>query len=104
MALVNTINMLKTEQKEAFAVGAFNIENMEMIQARKCIIKGICKINFATELRIAYTNEIYNILSKQTFVFDPRVYGSAAKNKVKNIVKEKMLILGSYEKANEKQV
>ena len=33
MGLVDTRRMLTTAQKEKFAIGAFNIENMEMAQA-----------------------------------------------------------------------
>jgi fructose/tagatose bisphosphate aldolase len=33
MSLVSVTEMLKKAQKEGYAVGAFNVENMEMIQA-----------------------------------------------------------------------
>lgn len=64
-------------------------------QIRECIVRGICKINIATELRIAYTDEISKFLHENPEIFDPRVYGRIARTSVKKVVKEKIQILGS---------
>lgn len=58
-------------------------------------IRGIYKINIATELRIACTSEIQNVLQSNPGIFDPRVYGKSARNRVKQIVIAKLQILGS---------
>lgn len=59
---------------------------------RECISRGICKVNFATELRIAYSDGVRSALSGQ--VFDPKVYGKAARARVKELVKNRMAVCG----------
>lgn len=59
---------------------------------KKCIQKGINKINFATELRQAYTQAIRETLKDQN-TYDPKLYQLAAREKVKEAVMEKMRIL-----------
>lgn len=41
---------------------------------KQCIHSGISKINFATELRQAFTNGLREILLKDAQIFDPKVY------------------------------
>jgi len=65
---------------------------------RACIQRGICKVNFATELRIAYTNGVREVL-KDEKVFDPKKYGKAGMEKVKKTVLEKMEVCGCLGKA-----
>ncbi len=45
-------------------------------------------MNFATELRIAYTKGVREALEADPSVFDPKKYGKAAMEQVKEIVKE----------------
>lgn len=52
---------------------------------RDCICRGICKVNFATELRAAYTQGVKQVLHDQPNVFDPKVYGKVARDSVKNL-------------------
>lgn len=59
---------------------------------RECIARGICKVNFATELRIAYTGGVREALTPQ--VFDPKAYGKAARERVKELVKNRMAVCG----------
>lgn len=65
---------------------------------RECVKNGICKVNFATELRVAYTEGVREALSDSA-VFDVKVYGRAGKAKVKALVLEKMNICGCIGKA-----
>ena len=62
---------------------------------RACIQRGIVKINFATELRIAYTQGVREYLQANPKAFDPKAYGLAAKQKVAQIVRERMQLCGS---------
>ena len=39
---------------------------------RDCIAEGICKVNFATELRIAYTDAVRAFLAADPKAFDPK--------------------------------
>lgn len=65
---------------------------------RECIARGICKVNFATELRIAYTNGVREVL-KDEKVYDPKKYGKAGMENVKKTVLEKMEVCGCLGKA-----
>lgn len=44
---------------------------------RETIAAGICKVNFATELRIAYSDGIKACLAAAPGVYDPKKYGKA---------------------------
>lgn len=59
---------------------------------KECIRMGINKINFATELRQAYTAGIREVLSDEK-IYDPKVYQYAAREKVFEAVISKMKIL-----------
>ena len=60
---------------------------------------GICKVNFATELRDAFTKGVKEYLEKNPEVFDPKKYNGAGREKVKELVKHKMQVLNSAHKA-----
>lgn len=62
---------------------------------RECVAQGMCKVNFATELRIAYTEAVRNYLAEDPDAFDPKEYGAAAKEAVKHQVLARIRILGS---------
>lgn len=59
---------------------------------RECIKAGISKINFATELRQAYTNAIRRALEKDTDVFDPKLYMRYAVDSIKDVLREKISV------------
>jgi tagatose 1,6-diphosphate aldolase GatY/KbaY len=77
--------------------GAFGLSN-EAVQ--DCIRRGMCKVNFATELRIAYTDAVKDYLAKNPKAFDPKKYGAAAREAVKQLVIGRIKVLGSDGKAN----
>jgi len=60
---------------------------------RDCVRRGICKVNFATELRIAYSDGVKAMLADQPDTFDPKSYGKAGMAQVKELVRSKMLLL-----------
>nr|WP_281273800.1 class II fructose-bisphosphate aldolase [Biomaibacter acetigenes] len=62
---------------------------------------GIAKINFATELNKAFTAGIKQKLSDDPGLVDVRKYGSFGKENVKKVVKEKIWLLDSTNKAEE---
>ena len=66
---------------------------------RDCIKRGISKVNFATELRIAFSNGIKDYLKNDPDVFDPKKYCKAGSEKVTELVKEKIDVCGSANKA-----
>lgn len=61
---------------------------------QESIKRGICKVNFATELRIAFSNGVKSILNKSPETIDPKQYGAAGRECVKQFVKEKMIVCG----------
>ena len=63
------------------------------------IKRGICKVNFATELRIAYTDGVKNFLAEHPDAFDPKKYGKAAMEKVKETVMQRIKMCGCNGKA-----
>ena len=65
---------------------------------KRAISLGICKVNFATELRCAYTEGVRAVLTDAA-VFDPKKYGKPAREKAKALVMEKMRMCGCDGKA-----
>lgn len=66
---------------------------------RESITRGICKVNFATELRIAFSDGVKEYLQKDPQVFDPKKYCKPGIEKVVETVKGKIAICGSAGKA-----
>ncbi len=63
------------------------------------IRRGICKVNYATELRIAYSQGVKKVLSENPETIDPKKYGAAGLQCVKEFVKEKIKVCGCVGKA-----
>ena len=57
-------------------------------QVQSCIEEGICKVNFATELRIAYTDGVKEALEQNPI--DPKAYGKAGRARVQALVEKWM--------------
>ncbi len=66
---------------------------------KECISRGISKVNFATELRIAYSNGVKEYLNDHPDNFDPKKYGTRGMELVTELVKEKIRVCGSDYKA-----
>ncbi len=66
---------------------------------RDCVSRGICKVNFATELRIAFSGAVTEYLKQDPGVFDPKKYGAKAREAVKKQVMERMKVCGCDGKA-----
>ncbi|MCI8624039.1 MAG: class II fructose-bisphosphate aldolase [Provencibacterium sp.] len=67
---------------------------------RACIRSGISKVNFATELRQAYTQAVRALLSEEPEAFDPKKYGKAARAAVQALVMERMRVCGCCGRAD----
>jgi len=61
---------------------------------RECVRRGICKVNFATELRAAYTAACKKLLEEKPETYDPKKLGIVGMEAVKNLVKERMKVCG----------
>lgn len=66
---------------------------------KDCISRGICKVNFATELRVAYTDAVKALLKEKPDTFDPKALGKAAMENVKQLVMNRMKVCGCDGKA-----
>ncbi|MHB1483525.1 MAG: class II fructose-bisphosphate aldolase [Saccharofermentanales bacterium] len=66
---------------------------------RETICRGISKINFATELRAAFTDGVKEYLASDPTVFDPKKYLSQGRLRVKQLVEMKISVCGSGSKA-----
>lgn len=65
---------------------------------RESIASGICKVNFATELRIAFSDGVKSYLEKDPNAFDPKKYSKVGRENVVQLVKEKIALCGSVGK------
>ncbi len=66
---------------------------------RECIRRGICKVNYATDLRIAFSKGVKAYLKANPDVFDPKKYNAQGREEVKQYVMSKILVCGSDGKA-----
>ncbi len=64
-----------------------------------CVKRGICKVNFATELRAAYTAAVKKLLEEKPETFDPKALGKVGMAAVTELVKGRMKVLGCDGKA-----
>lgn len=66
---------------------------------RDCVKRGICKVNFATELRKAYTDAGKKLLEEKPDTFDPKKLGEVGMAAVTELVKNRMKVCGCDGKA-----
>lgn len=66
---------------------------------KECIRRGISKVNFATELRIAYSDGVKKFLKENPEAFDPKKYGAVGMEYVTQAVKDKIRMCGSENRA-----
>lgn len=64
-----------------------------------CVARGICKVNFATELRKAYTDAGKKLLEEKPETFDPKKLGEVGMEAVTKLVKDRMRVCGCDGKA-----
>ena len=66
---------------------------------KECIKRGICKVNYATDLRIAFTKGVKGVFTADTDTIDPKKYSAAGREEVKKYVMSKIKVCGSAGKA-----
>ena len=66
---------------------------------RDCVARGICKVNFATELRKAFTDACRKLAEDDPKAFDPKVFCKAGMAAVKELVMSRMKVCGCDGKA-----
>ena len=68
-------------------------------QVRACIARGICKVNYATELRQVFTAAVRKALAELPDAYDPKKYLAEGRKAVQARVQELIRLLGSNGKA-----
>ena len=68
-------------------------------QVRECVRRGMCKVNYATDLRIAFTRGVKQYMAENPDAFDPKKYSAVGREEVKKYVMQKMEVVGSVGKA-----
>jgi len=71
--------------------GASGLSDEDVIE---CIKEGICKVNFATELRVAFSDGVKSVIKENPDVYDPKAYLKVGRENVKQLVKNRMIVCG----------
>lgn len=66
---------------------------------RACVSEGICKVNYATELRQAFTTAVRHALADKPEGFDPKFFLKPAREAVAAAVASRILVCGSNGRA-----
>ena len=72
---------------------------LEDAVVKDCIARGISKVNIATDLRITFTQAVREFLNRDAACFDPKKYGAAAREAVKKIAIERIIVCGCQGRA-----
>ena len=62
---------------------------------REAVAKGIAKVNFATELRIAFTGGVKAAMEAKPDAFDPKQYLGQGRRRVQQLVEQKIRVCGA---------
>lgn len=76
--------------------GATGIPDKDIM---KCVDGGICKINYATVLRIAFSNGVRQAIAENPQADDPKIYMKSGRDSVKRAVMDMIKICGCADKA-----
>jgi fructose-bisphosphate aldolase class II len=80
--------------------GAWGIPENQLIRARRM---NVCKINVDSDARLAFTAAVRQTLAERPEAFDPRVYLSAARDKMKELyIRKNIEVMGSAALRNAK--
>lgn len=62
---------------------------------QRAISLGVCKVNFATELRAAYTEATRQTLSGDPALYDPKKFGAPGREAVTKLVRHRIAVCGA---------
>ena len=65
---------------------------------KECIRHGISKVNYATELRIAFSDGVREVIAADSEVFDPKKYMAVGRERVAELVRGRIELFGSRNK------
>lgn len=93
----DVMKKISTETNKPLVLHGGSGLNEEIL--KKCVQNGIIKINFNTELQIAWHKAVIDFINNNKDVYDPRKVISSGEKSIKKVVKEYINILGSKGKA-----
>ena len=67
---------------------------------KEVVNRAVCKVNIDTDLRLAMTATIRKVFAENPAEFDPRSYLGPAREEIKQLVKQKLSVLGCAGKAD----
>ena len=85
------INLCFAKVREFHTAFCITLPDATFSTLCSAITLGVCKVNFATELRVAYTDAARKIIADEA-VYDPKKYGAAARENVIELVRHRMRI------------
>lgn len=91
--------MLEIGQKTNIPLVLHGASGIPEDKIRKAIQCGTCKINIDTEIRQALRKGIGNFIEENPKIYDPRKIIGASEKEIKNVVRTKILLFGSNNKA-----
>lgn len=89
----------ETSKRVAIPIVLHGASGIPDEDVKKAIGLGICKVNFATELRVAFSGGLKEYLAKNPDTFDPKKYSGAGREAVKKLVMHKLSVCGSTGRA-----
>ena len=87
------------EKASKYGAVLTNAKGIPEGEIKKAVALGIAKVNVDTDLRLALTGAVREVLATQPKEFDPRKILGPAKEAMKQVAKSKMQLLGSAGKA-----
>ena len=73
--------------------------DVQVMTVEEAVKRGICKVNYATELRAAFSEGVKEVMKADPAVYDPKKYNKAGREKVKQLVMKRIDNLGSAGRA-----
>lgn len=90
--------MLEIREKTNLPLVLHGGSGIDDEKIKKAISCGICKVNINTELQIAWSNEVKKYLNDNN-EYDPRKIIKSGEENMKKVIREKIILLGSNNKA-----
>ncbi len=87
------------EKATKYGAELTNAKGIPEDEIRKAISLGIAKVNVDTDLRLAFTGSVREVLATSPKEFDPRKILGPAREAMKQVAKSKMQLFGSSGKA-----
>jgi fructose-bisphosphate aldolase, class II len=87
------------EKATKYGAELANAKGIPIEEIKKAIALGIAKVNVDTDMRLAFTGSVREVLATSPKEFDPRKILGPAKDAMKQIAKSKMQLFGSAGKA-----